>query len=324
MQGYSLLKRKLAGDLNDDEQDDEGSSSDGTAKAAALELSLLAARKRYASMGPTALAAQVRRRGFCLNGTGQERPYLVELLAHDDISTLGDIEAEEKRAIRAAKMFTTWRRMCDGIQKLAAETRDTSKDAAETRVTMEDAEKKRVTYEDAEEKRASLHDAEESHTTLEGAEENCATLHGAEENRATLEGSGENRATLGNEGGKKSSVTAVAAIFRRSWYEDSDDSDEEAAEEDHFVSAPTAGQNEYCSAYSALAKFMVLAGETSGVEEAVKRGVGLLNKSAGKEVFKLANGAIELKKGFGWTVNPLFKGGKQHGELRAIKDALSV
>ena len=67
IQGYSLLKRKLRGSLNDE----EGSSSDDTANAATTELWLLAARERYTSMEATALEAQARGRGFHLNGTGQ-------------------------------------------------------------------------------------------------------------------------------------------------------------------------------------------------------------------------------------------------------------
>ena len=163
------------------------------------------------------------------------------------------------------------------------------------------------------------------------AAETRVTLLDAEKDRATLEVAGE---SFTWEAQSDSGLcapdpphhppfhsTSTSTYWRGSWNVECEGKTEEEAD---TVSAPTVGQNVYCSAYCALAEDMVLTSETFGVEEAVKRGAAQLNKSANEEVFKIGIGSIELNIGFGWTVNLLFKGGKQHGELRAIKDALTV
>ena len=80
----------------------------------------------------------------------------------------------------------------------------------------------------------------------------------------------------------------------------------------------------YGEAYINMAALMVRAEAVHGAEGAILHGAKTLNALAKKDVFADAAKTFDLNSGFGWVSNPLLEGAKQHGTMRAIRDALSM
>ena len=80
----------------------------------------------------------------------------------------------------------------------------------------------------------------------------------------------------------------------------------------------------YGEAYIYMAALMVKAEAIYGAEGAILHGAKTLNALAKKDVFADATKTFDLNSGFGWVSNSLLEGAKQHGTMRAIRDALSM
>lgn len=99
---------------------------------------------------------------------------------------------------------------------------------------------------------------------------------------------------------------------------------EEGIRETQAFAALSSDGGAYADAYMTMAKLMVKAEAHYGADGAFLHGAKTLNAITNKDVFVITEKKFELNEGFGWVSNSLLEGAKQHGTMRALRDALSM